>query len=130
MATILFYDGSCPLCNRAVRFILSRDQKGHFLFAPLAGQTAEKLLPARLSDMDSLILREEKQGTIRYWTEGKGVFRIFWLLGGRYKLVGWLVFLPSPLFDWFYRQIAKIRYRLFSSPKEGKLDTSSDRFLS
>ena len=37
---ILFYDGSCGLCHRAVRFILAEDRSGTaFRFAPLGGET-------------------------------------------------------------------------------------------
>ncbi|HZH02738.1 MAG TPA: DCC1-like thiol-disulfide oxidoreductase family protein [Myxococcaceae bacterium] len=34
---ILFYDGGCGLCHRAVRFVLARDPAGRFRFAPLGG---------------------------------------------------------------------------------------------
>ena len=39
---IIFYDGDCALCHRMVQFILARDSKFLFSFAPLQGETAAK----------------------------------------------------------------------------------------
>lgn len=124
---IIFYDGDCPLCNRAVRFILREDRQKQFHFAPLNGQTAEKeLKDLRLKhpSLDTLVLLEKG----KKWIEGKAALRILWLIGGKWALIGWLSFLPSPLFDFFYRIIARNRYKLFSGFKP--IDTNvKDRFL-
>jgi predicted DCC family thiol-disulfide oxidoreductase YuxK len=60
--------------------------------------------------------------------EGKGALRILWLLGGKYAWLGCLSFLPSFLFDPFYRLIARNRYRLFT--KSFSFPQSTNRFLS
>lgn len=130
MKHLIFYDGKCPLCNRAIRFILAADQKKQFYFAPLQGKTAGlKLKDVRLKDpsLDTLVLLqnyESKKETLLI--EGKGALRIYWLLGGSYRLIGWLSFLPSFLFDLGYRMVARYRYRLFS--KQAPL-VHPDRFL-
>lgn len=125
MRNIIFYDGECPLCNRAVRFLLGADKKHLFYFAPLNGKTAEEKLSGLLlknPNLDTLVLLENN----KFFIEGRGALRILWLLGGKYALLGWLSFLPSPLFDVFYRLIARYRYRLFSKKKKFKTD---HRFL-
>ncbi|NGX61559.1 MAG: hypothetical protein K940chlam9_01046 [Chlamydiae bacterium] len=118
MKHLLFYDGDCPLCNRAVRFVLGADTQNHFAFAPLHGETAQKELAdlhTQHPDLDTLVLLQnygsENEETL---LEAKGALRICWLLGGWYAPLGLLSFLPGLLFDWGYRLIAKNRFKLFS----------------
>jgi len=117
---IIFYDGTCPLCNRAVRFILAADKKEQFYFAPLEGETAANKLK---KIYNTLVLYKDPEHIL---TEGKAVLRICWLIGGKYALIGWLSFLPAFLFNLIYRVIAKYRFRLFS--KKASIE-KTDRFL-
>ncbi|MCH9627469.1 MAG: hypothetical protein S4CHLAM2_11090 [Chlamydiales bacterium] len=124
---IIFYDGMCPLCNRAVRFLLAADAKKQFYFAPLEGETAQsklKNLRSKHPDLDTLVLYINADTVL---IEGRAALRILWVLGGRYALLGWLSFLPSFLFDAIYRLVARYRFRLFS--KKVTID-KTDRFLS
>lgn len=41
---LILFDGLCGLCNGMVRFILPRDRKDRFRFAPLQGDTAREAL--------------------------------------------------------------------------------------
>ena len=108
---IVFFDEPCPLCNKAVHFILKRDRKDHFYFAPLGGETAK----ARdVCEKKSLVLLHDGKKV----TEGKAVLRICWLLGGKYRLIGWLSYLPSEPFDFIYRFVAKFRHRICKTSKE------------
>jgi predicted DCC family thiol-disulfide oxidoreductase YuxK len=43
--TVVFYDGVCGLCNRLVRFVVRRDHRRQFVFAPLQGRLARTTLP-------------------------------------------------------------------------------------
>ncbi|MBS0616151.1 MAG: DUF393 domain-containing protein [Verrucomicrobia bacterium] len=90
----IFYDASCSLCQRSVAWIKQRDKHHIFAFEPLKKET------------DSLILVEGK----KKWIRGRAVMRILWLLGGKWKLVGWLYVVP--FVDFFYRLVARHR-RLF-----------------
>lgn len=115
---IVFYDGTCGMCHWAVGFLLKSDKKKIFLFAPLQGETAAELLKDwRLSspDADSLVLLENyhDQNHQSIATFGKGFFRILWLLGGWWKMPGSIFFLPSFLYDWGYKWIARRRFRWF-----------------
>ena len=121
MPPIIFFDGSCPLCNRAIGFVLQADRKKLFLFAPLEGITAEKLLPH--APKETLVLLDGEH----VYTASRAVLRLLWLLGGRYKLVGILCFLPPFLFDWLYRYVARRRYSLFA--KQQKRELTQDRLL-
>jgi predicted DCC family thiol-disulfide oxidoreductase YuxK len=55
---ILFYDGECGLCSRAVRFMMRRDKAGLLFYAPLQGETAADLLDEALREkLDTVVYR-------------------------------------------------------------------------
>ncbi len=114
---LIFYDGQCGLCDRAVHIVLKADHQYLFAFAPLQGHTAASLLkdiPEELRGADSVILIENYKLPSRHVSiRSKAAFRTCWLLGGWYRLIGWKGFLPAWLFDWGYRLIATNRHRLF-----------------
>src|SRR5690606_15632130 len=89
---LIFYDGDCAFCHRAVLEILKADEKKLFDFAPLAGETAKEILigpNARFAKEDSLVLIESYRSSgRRFWLRSKGAFRIYWLMGSYW--IGWL----------------------------------------
>ena len=124
---LVFYDGSCGFCDFCVRFILKRDRKKQFVFAPLTGETAERLLknaPQQIREADSLILIENfEANNERLLVLGKAALRIAWHLGGFWSLLGMISFLPSFLYNWCYKIIARYRKWILSDkacalPKE------------
>jgi len=120
MKHLIFYDGTCGLCHEAVQFILKHDKNKVFMFAPLQGETAAKLLKnwrATSPSADSLVLIENYEigQSEEILTFGIGALRICWLLGGLWKTVGVISFLPSFLYDWVYKLIAKRRFKWFES---------------
>lgn len=120
MKHLVFYDGTCGLCDRIVQFLLGVDKEGLFVFAPLKGSTANQFLNELNEEQkkaDSLILIENYQEPEKkkYFLYGKGALRILWLLGGGWVFIGMLNFLPSGLFDWIYQWVAKHRHQWFSN---------------
>lgn len=127
---LLFYDGSCGLCDHIVQWLLLHDRKACFLFAPLQGTTAELYLPPPLKEGDSLVLIENyRSPSRRILTSGKGALRILWLLGAPWSIGGMLSFLPAIFFDGAYRFVAKRRHRFFSDRCILPNPSFSDRFL-
>ncbi len=117
MRPILFYDGGCGLCHRAVLFTLKRDRKGVFAFAPLQGETVTTLLDdaSRAALPDSLVLREP-EGGLR--VKSAAVVALLKRLGFFWRLLAALLWIiPSPIRDFGYDFIAKIRHRLFRKPE-------------
>lgn len=118
---LVFYDGACGLCDHAVQFILNHDHQSLFDFAPLQGKTAAKslqTLPSEVRTADSLILIENYHtNKPEIYIFGKGALRILWLLGGVWSLPGAISWLPSWLYDWGYRLVAKNRHRLFDNDR-------------
>lgn len=118
---IIFYDGTCAMCHWAVKWVARHDKEKLFYFAPLEGTTAhEKLANETLPD--SLVFLEGDKILFR----SGACLRIAWLLGGFWKLIGWLSFLPEWALiptDAIYRLIAKSR------AQSCDLTIKGDRFL-
>lgn len=81
---ILFFDGHCHLCNGLVDELIKRNKQGQLKFAPLQGQTAERLLsPEDRQDLKSLVfwvdghIYRRSGGAIRAITSLGGFYRIF-----------------------------------------------------
>lgn len=114
---LVFYDGNCGLCDQVVQTLLKVDKQEIFVFAPLQGLTADQFishLDPEQKNVDSIILVENfRSQQPQVFVMSKAVFRICWLLGGPWILLGWLSFLPAFFFDWAYRLVARYRYHLF-----------------
>lgn len=110
---LILYDGTCGLCHRAVAWVVLRDFREDFVFAPLQGTTAKslkKLLPENALSNETMVLIEKwRSERPQIHIEGAAALRIFWLLGGYYRLIGWLSFLPASLYNWAYRFLARRR---------------------
>ncbi len=132
---LVLYDGTCRLCHGAVQFILNHDKEKVFQFAPLQGETAISLLKDwrnKYPEADTIVLIENwKQSDQKRLFFGKAALRILWLLGGKWSLLGIFSFLPSFLYDWIYRYIARNRFAWFGH-QECLIPKKSDekRFLS
>lgn len=96
-----------------MQFILKKDRKHLFQFTPLQGQTAASLCNTIAFSDNTLILLENyntKKQKVYY--RAQAVFRIFWLLGGFWKLVGWKFILPAWMTNWAYNAFAKRRHQV------------------
>lgn len=128
---LIFFDGNCSFCKRAVRRIILSDKKSKFQFAPLCGKTAERTLKgtlAYLKTSNTLVLIERKSHhRITTKKRASALLRILWILGGFYRcsvIFYPLLFLLNPL----YRVFARYRRWFF----QGKIKSFSgyqDRFL-
>jgi predicted DCC family thiol-disulfide oxidoreductase YuxK len=115
----LFYDGTCGLCHRTVRFVLAEDPEGRwFRFATLQGRRYRSAIDeSRRRDLpDSLVLLEEGG---RVLTRSQAVRHVLLRLGGYWTVLGWLGGLvPTPLGDAAYDLVARVRHRLFARPPD------------
>jgi predicted DCC family thiol-disulfide oxidoreductase YuxK len=115
-AEILFYDGHCALCHRAVKFVLRHDRSGKaFRFAPLQGATFQSRVPAGARpDLPDSIVVLTADGALL--VRSNAFLHILRRLGGGWRiLAGLLAVVPRPLRDVIYRFIARIRYRVFGT---------------
>lgn len=126
---LVLFDGVCNLCNAAVRFIIPRDPRGHFQFAPLTSDAAARALASvPLAERpDSVVLIDEG----RVFTRSEAALRILRRLEFPWSLAYALILLPRALRDWGYDAIARRRYRWFGRHEQCPIPSPSirDRFL-
>lgn len=133
-STVVFYDGVCGLCDHTVQFLLEEDRAGILSFAPLQGTTAAALrsrheLP---DEMTTVVLVEGFSSRAeRVTSYSSGVLGMLDSIGGFWRIVSWLRFVPRPIRDGVYRLVSRHRYRWFGKFDACKLPTADtrDRFL-
>jgi predicted DCC family thiol-disulfide oxidoreductase YuxK len=111
---MLFYDGHCGLCHRAVKYVLKHDPAGNaFRFAPLQGETFESKVPAsqRTGLPDSVVVLTSDG---RLLIRSDAFIHILRRLGGTQAVfAGVLAVIPRQVRDLAYDLIARIRYKVF-----------------
>lgn len=116
---LLFYDGDCGLCHRAVQFAARHDPEGsRFQYAPLGGATFASTLSesARLGLPDSVVIRTSDG---RILTRSDAVLHLAERAGGIWKSLGGIaILLPRWLLDAAYDGVARVRKHIFSKPKD------------
>jgi predicted DCC family thiol-disulfide oxidoreductase YuxK len=124
----VLFDGVCNLCHGAVAFIIRRDPRGVFRFAPLQSAHGAALLGAGGAGVpDSLVLVEGG----RVYTQSTAALRIARRLRKPWPLVSGLIVLPRGVRDWLYEWVARNRYRWFGRRGACELPSPGvdDRFL-
>lgn len=112
MAAIVLFDGVCNFCNDWVNFIIARDTRGYFKFAPLQSDAAAELLNQHSVDpaeTDSVIIIEDG----RAYTYSTAALRIAKGLGGIWALAYLFIIVPKFIRDAGYKWIARNRYKWF-----------------
>ena len=116
--THLFYDGSCGICLGAVRFATKRDASGLIHFAPLGGETFERLVSSdrRAGLPDSLVVLTPEGGLL---TRSGAVIHLLQRMGPIWRLVGALLtWIPVGPRDWVYDLLARRRPTGRSCPRK------------
>ena len=110
---LILFDGVCNLCNNSINFVIRKDKKNQFLFAPLQGELGEKFIRERNIDTaktDSIILLEPGKA---YYVKSSAALKIGQSFGGAWKMLAIFEWIPTSISDFFYDIIAKNRYRWF-----------------
>jgi len=120
---IVLYDGVCGLCNGLVQFLLRHDIHDRLKFASLQSEFARLALARHgvdAGDLDTVqILENYGQPKERVLSRSDAILLAGRALGGFWKFAaatGRLI--PKSLRDYFYKFVARNRYRVF-----GKYDT-------
>lgn len=112
----VFYDGHCGLCHFSVRFVLLRDQVGHFRFAPLDSEIFRAAVPeaARAGLPDSVIVQTASGELL---VRSTAIIYLAKRLGGIWQILGTMAeLIPVSWRDRLYDWIAGIRHHLFAPP--------------
>ena len=127
---IVFFDGVCGLCNRFVDWVIVRDRRGRFVFAPLQGATARAMgVEPRTADPGRWTIVLVDGSGVRERSDA--VLAVAVALGGGYRVAAVLRWIPRPVRDWVYDRIARRRYRFFGKREACRMPSAAerDRFL-
>jgi predicted DCC family thiol-disulfide oxidoreductase YuxK len=126
MSAVILFDGVCNFCNGSVNFIIDRDSKGYFKFAPLQSEIGEKLLAengVNKIETDSVVLIEDG----RVYTYSTAALRVARKLDGAWSFLHNLIYVPRFIRDGAYKLFAKYRYKLFGKKDECMLPSPDVR---
>lgn len=131
--SIVYFDGQCNLCDGFARFVLARDRRRRFRFAPLQGTTARSRLPSDLTaaSMRTIVLEEiggrEGPEARRVRVRSDAVVAILSELGGLWRLIAILRIIPRPVRDLVYDYVARKRFRWFGRMENCRIPTAEER---
>ena len=109
---IVLFDGVCNLCNATVTFIIRRDRKKIFRFAPLQSPVGESIKVAcgfSKDELESVILKVDG----KVYKKSDAALQIAKRLDGLWPVFFIFYFIPSFLRDPIYDLVARYRYRWF-----------------
>ena len=91
----LFYDVSCPACKRIVKRMELVNNKKLFTISSLDGKNAKLIFQGNYAFLrkknSKMVILEGK----RVWIKGNAMLRPYWLIGGKWKVLGLFSFLPG-----------------------------------
>lgn len=114
---VIFFDGVCNFCNQSVQFVIRRDKRQYFRFAPLQSAYGEAMLRKHqlpVTELGTFLLWEEG----RLFTRSTAALRVCRRLGGAWPILYAFIIVPAFLRNAVYDWVARNRYRWF-----GKRDT-------
>ncbi len=109
---VIVFDGQCPLCRAAVRFLRRRARPRRLRFAPAMSAPGRQLCAQQGLAADALhaVLLVEADG--RAWLASDAVWRAARRLRGPWRLLAAVRWCPRPWREAVYRSIARRRRSL------------------
>lgn len=128
---LILFDGVCNLCNNSVQFIIKRDKKNRFMFAPLQSEVGKELITQfniNTSKTDSILLYNPKSGM---YYKSTAALKIASKLGFPTNLLFAFIIIPPFIRNWVYDYIAKNRYKWYGKKESCMIPTPElkDKFL-
>jgi predicted DCC family thiol-disulfide oxidoreductase YuxK len=126
---IIFYDDVCVMCNGFVSLLLRIDRRQQFLFAPLGGETSQKILPPLPEDPSQWSMIYVDESGIHDQSDAS--LEVYRRLGGIWWLLSLAQLVPRWIRNPAYRVLARNRYRWFGKRDTCRLPTAEEkaRFL-
>ena len=121
---VVLFDGYCNLCDRSVRFVIDRDRRRVFRFAPSQSPGAAAFLArCGLGSAPGTIVFVERDG----WSvRSTAAIRMARRLGFPWSLYAVALIIPAPLRDLAYRIIARNRVRWFGQRDTCRIPTPEE----
>lgn len=128
--SLVLFDGVCHFCNNSVNFIIDRDPKKKFVFAPLQSELAKSALQKFGEDtvkIDTIILIQHN----KIYKRSRAALEIAKQLNGLWPLCYVFIIVPGFIRNLIYNLIAKNRYKWFGQMEACRIPTPEmrERFL-
>jgi len=110
---LILFDGVCNLCNTSVQYVIKRDKKNKFLFAPLQSNIGEKIIKRYNSDtskLDSILLYTPEEGIV---SKSTAALKIASKLSFPTNILSVFLIVPVFIRNWVYDFVAKNRYKWY-----------------
>lgn len=133
---LVIYDGHCGLCNRSIRWFLTRDRDDHLRFVPSESPLVANLLarhgfpaPATTDGPGSILVAlDADRPTERLLARSNAVLALLRQLPSPWPfLAAACRLVPRPLRDLVYRLIARWRYRIWGRLDSCPIPTAEER---
>lgn len=124
---ILFYDGTCGLCNYVVQFVLRYEKNSDLYFSPIESEFAMRFFQEKgcdQPDLSTFYLYREFQ----LYTQSTGAIKLIQNLKWYFKILYLFQIIPICQRDQLYRFVARNRKR-FALKKCLNLSEYKERFL-
>ena len=111
---LILFDGVCNLCNSSVLYVIKRDKKDKFLFAPLQsdiGKTIINKFQIDTDNTDSILLYNPKNESLSY--KSSAALHVAKQLGFPINILSVFLIVPTFISNWVYDYIAKNRYKWY-----------------
>ena len=122
---LILFDGVCNLCNSSVLYVIKRDKKNKFLFAPLQSEIGRAVLnefQIDTSETDSILLYEPITNTIKQ--RSSAALHIAKNLGFPINFMVVFFIIPNFIRDWVYNFVAKNRYKWYGKKESCMIPTT------
>jgi len=128
---LLLFDGVCGLCSAVVQFVLERDRRRLFDFAPLQSEAAQQILSRFGRSAGALdtfyIIKNYRSDTPIPLERADAALFLMAALGWPWKAAGVFRIYPAFVRDAAYDVVARQRYRLFGKHEQCFLPRPEDR---
>lgn len=120
---LVLFDGVCNLCNATVVYIIERDKKDEFRFAPLQSKIGQQVIDKYnidTSKIDSILLYSNDAG-LSY--RSTAALKIANGLGFPQNLMTVFFIIPPFIRNWVYDYVAKNRYKWYGKKESCMIPT-------
>jgi predicted DCC family thiol-disulfide oxidoreductase YuxK len=121
---LILFDGICNLCNSSVLYVIKRDKRNTFLFAPLqssVGQTIIQRFNIDSSKTDSILLYNPKNDSLKY--KSSAALLVAKQLNFPSNLMSIFFVVPTFIRNWVYDFIARNRYKWYGKKESCMIPT-------
>jgi predicted DCC family thiol-disulfide oxidoreductase YuxK len=131
--SVLFFDGTCGLCNGLVDWTLKHKSNRPILFSAIQSNTGSKTLkpsvPAdELEALKTVYYVRNNKETPTLFKKSTAILSLLADIGGMWGILSTLLFIiPRPIRDFGYDIVAANRYKIFGKSEHCRLPTPEER---